>query len=284
MNGSFSIAMWKLLNNQRVDWKRLDLCSIYLWELLDPQNAESLSRNHIADILETRVCPSALSSWERFVPCGVCFCLILSNQMLSGGYGFQMLYSSTVRKYSNFAFDSWNIHLEPGSMIDIMVVCFWTYLLAKFISLALGCKTSADLKSSKNIASVLASAGDLDDFIDLFFDNFIPCLFCGLKLQHVKATPPFAALNSSTVDCLGPHWWRLGRSARQPRVSKWFHLNMHIIAYLYIYIHRCTYLNHLNHQWLLTLGFTHSSLMPISKELFGYRLGRWSLMIAIDII
>ena len=72
-------------------------------------------------------------------------------------------------------------------------------------------------------------------FYDLFFDNFIPCLFCGLKLQHVKATPPFAALNSSTVDCLGPHWWRLGRSARQPRVSKWFHLNI-IIVYIYIYI------------------------------------------------
>ena len=71
-------------------------------------------------------------------------------------------------------------------------------------------------------------------FYDLFFDNFIPCLFCGLKLQHVKATPPFAALNSSTVDCLGPHWWRLGRSARQPRVSKWFHLNI-IIVYIYIY-------------------------------------------------
>jgi hypothetical protein len=93
-----------------------------------------------------------------------------------------------------------------------------------------------------------------------------------------------AALNSSTVDCLGPHWWRLGRSARQPRVSKWFHLNMHIIVYIDIYIYRCTYLNHLNHPWLLTLGFTHPSLMPISKELFGYRLGRWSLMIAIDII
>lgn len=113
---------------------------------------------------------------------GVCFCLILSNQMLSGGYSFQMLYSSTVRKYSNFAFDSWNIHLEPGSMIDIMVVCFWTYLLAKFISLALGWKTSADFKSSKNIIS-FGFGWWFRWFNHLLLDNFIPCLFCGLKLR-----------------------------------------------------------------------------------------------------